>query len=88
MVEAIHRYGKPFMEANAALDEVTRDLEQVRFTSEESVIYRLPVAYALTERVDIAVAQIQAHLSALANRTDPDAQRFRTFATAFLSKFT
>ena len=88
MVEAIHRYGRPFMESKATLNEVTLDLEQVRSTSKESVVYRLPVAYALTERVDVAVAQIQAHLCALANRTDMDAHRFKTFATAFLGKFT
>lgn len=88
MVEAIHRYGKPFMESRATLDVVTRDLEEVRFTSKESVVYRLPIVYALSGKVDLAVDQIQAHLGTLSNRTDLDAQRFRTFASAFLAKFT
>lgn len=87
MVEAIRRYGKPFMESNAPLEEVIRDLEQVRFTSKESIAYRLPVAYALSGKVDLAVTQIQAHLNALANKTDLDAHRFREFASAFLAKY-
>jgi hypothetical protein len=71
--------GIPFMKANSALDVIIDDLENLRFSFLESVAYRLPAAYLFAHESDLAVKYVNERLTALGQRQDEAALRYKGF---------
>jgi len=88
MVKAIDIYGIPFMKSNEMLQAIIENLEQVRFTTKDSVVYRLPVAYLLSGKSDAAAALATAYLEEVKDRSDRVAREYKTFAANLLRKAT
>jgi hypothetical protein len=85
VVQAISLQGLPFMKANSSLDTIVADLENLLFTYKESAAYRLPAAYLVAGKRELALAYVQHHQESLAG--DPDAQRrYGTFANALVEE--
>ena len=59
MVRAIELYGVSFVKTNSNLKTMTEALEQLRFTHLEAAIYRLPVAYLMLKKYDLALDYIR-----------------------------
>jgi hypothetical protein len=83
---AIQVYGLPFMEANATLGAVIDNLEQLRFSFKESADYRLPAAYLLAGKPDLAKKYVKRQLETLAIKQDEAALQYRAFGTALLEE--
>jgi hypothetical protein len=83
---AIQVYGLPFMKANATLDAVIENLEQLRFSFNESAVYRLPAAYLLAGKPDLAEKYVRRQLEALAARQDDATLQYRVFGTSLLEE--
>ena len=86
MVMAIETYGTPFMKSNATLGAIIGDLEQLRFTSKDAAVYRLPVAYLLSGMREAAVASAKKQLTEVENRSDMVARQYKTFVANLLQK--
>ncbi|HEY1799458.1 MAG TPA: hypothetical protein VGG46_00875 [Terriglobales bacterium] len=84
--QAIELYGLPFMNANASLEAITEDLEHLRFSFRESVVYRLPVAYLLGDKTELAMEYVKRQLEILNGRQDDAAAKYRAFGDAFLKE--
>jgi hypothetical protein len=88
MVKAIEIYGIPFMKSNATLDQITLNLEQLRFTSGDAAVYRIPIAYLLSGKTEPAVAHIKTQLVELGDLSDLAAQQYKAFASNLFQKGT
>jgi hypothetical protein len=86
IAKAIEVYGLPFMMRNATLDAIADDLEQLRFSFKESAVYRLPVAYFLLHKPELAMTFVKEQLKVLDGRQDAAALQYRTFGAAFLQE--
>lgn len=86
MVEAIRVYGVPFMKSNATLEAILSDLERLRFTSKDAAVYRLPVAYLLSGKTELAVECAKTQMTELGSRNDVAAQQYKTFASNLLQE--
>ena len=84
MSNSILRYGIPFVEAHASSEALTSDLERLSFTFRESAIYRLPVAYVASRRVEEARVFVEKELQLLDGRRDIAAEDYRVFAQNLL----
>jgi hypothetical protein len=83
LMSAVRAFGMPFIESHASLPLLAADLEALRFTLKESVVYRLPIAYLLLGKSTQARQYAQQQLSALGERADDAANQYRQFARAF-----
>jgi hypothetical protein len=81
VVKAISLHGVPFMKANSSLDAIVADLENLLFTYKESAAYRLPVAYLVAGKRELATAYVQHHQESLAGHPDAE-RRYGAFANA------
>lgn len=88
MVQAVEIYGVPFMKSNASLEVIIDHLERHRYSDRESAAYRVPVAYLLAGKTDLALEHARKHLAELGKRTDPAALQYKTFAAKFLQEAT
>jgi hypothetical protein len=86
MVRAIREYGLPFMKSYSELDSITEALESKRFTINQSRAYRLPIAYLLQGKTDLANLAVNKEVIALGDRTDAAARNYRRFARRFLTE--
>lgn len=84
MVAAIGTYGFPFMKAHASVEAIIDDLENKRFSFNESIVFRLPVAYFLIGKTELALQYVKERTAELGTRTDAAAEAYRTFAMNFL----
>jgi hypothetical protein len=83
---AIQKYGLPFMKANATLGVVIENLEHLRFSFKESAVYRLPAAYVLEGKPDLAAKYVTGQLEALGARQDDVALQYRAFGKALFQE--
>jgi len=83
---AIESYGIPFMRTTASLGAVIENLEHLRFSFKESAMYRLPVAYLLGDKLDLAASYVNDQMQAMAGRQDASAFRYREFAKAVIER--
>jgi hypothetical protein len=86
MVEAIETYGIPFMKSHGTLEAIVSDLQRLRFTSKDTAVYRLPVAYLLSGKTELAGEYVKKQITELGNRNDVAAQEYRTFASNLLQE--
>lgn len=84
IVKAVETYGVPFMKSNAALEDIIRDLEQLRFASRDTALYRSPIAYLLAGKTELAVAHVKKQLEEVEERNDLAAQQYKIFASNLL----
>jgi hypothetical protein len=84
MALMIQQYGLPFMTENSSLEAITRALEEKRFSNNDSIAYRLPLAYLLSGRVNLAAEYVRKHLAEMQPRQDIVAGSYREFGTNFL----
>jgi hypothetical protein len=85
VVQAISLHGLPFMKANSSLDTIVADLENLLFTYKESAAYRLPAAYLVAGKRELAVAYVQHHQESLAGHPDAE-RRYGTFTNALFEE--
>jgi hypothetical protein len=88
MVKAIETYGTPFMKSNTTLAAIIDDLEQLRFTTKDAAVYKLPVAYLLSGKADAAVASAKRELKKVEHRSDVVARQYKTFVANLLQEAT
>ena len=74
------------MKATATLAAVINNLEHLRFSFKGSAVYRLPAAYVLAGKPDLAAKYVNVQLEALGARHDDAALQYRTFGTALLEE--
>ena len=86
MVKAVEVYGIPFMKANSALEGILRDLEQLRFSSRDTAIYRLPIAHLLAGKTGLAVSYVNKQMKELGDRNDLAARQYKLFASRLLQE--
>lgn len=86
IMRSIQDYGLPFMMKHSTLAAVTKALEEGHFTYNDSRRYRLPVAYLLQGKSQLAVQMVNEELSRLETRVDGAAQDYRKFAERFLKE--
>jgi len=85
MVRAIELYGIPFIRSKSHLETIIGDLEQGRYTHNESAAYRLPIAYTLSGDTNAAAAYAKQKVEGLSSRNDEAARRYRDFVERLLS---
>jgi hypothetical protein len=88
MVTAIQKYGLSFMKEHSSIEAIITDLENNRFCFKESLIFRLPVAYLLSGKTQLAIDYVMHATQNLESRTDVTAQVYRKFAKSFLQQAT
>jgi hypothetical protein len=81
MVQAVELYGIPFMKLKTKLEDLLQDLEQLRFTVIENAVYRVPIAYLLSGKTEMAEATVKKQLAELETHNDLFAQAYKTFAS-------
>lgn len=81
MVKAVEVYGIPFMTENGTLESLVRNLKQLRFTSKEMAVYRLPIAHLLAGETSLAVSYVDSQVKELGDRDDLAARQYKTFAS-------
>jgi hypothetical protein len=84
VVQAIETYGGPFMKANATLEVILQDLEELRFASKETAVYRCPIARLMAGRLEDAVDYVKREVAIVGERVDMAAQEYRIFASNFI----
>jgi hypothetical protein len=82
---AIRCFGIPFVESMASVSVIVKNLEELRFTYNESAVYRLPAAYLVMGNRDRAQRYVEQQVAALGERTDQAANDYRQFGRAFLN---
>jgi len=83
LVEAVRTYGLPFIHFNVPLHALVETMQSTRFAIQVVAVYRIPVALHLLGRNGEADSFVNNELVKLGPRTDPAAERFRTFANRF-----
>lgn len=86
IAKAIETYGVPFMKSNAALEDILQDLEQLRFASRDTAVYRFPIAYLLAGKTELAAVYVKKQLEELEERNDLAAQQYKIFASKLLEE--
>jgi hypothetical protein len=86
MVQAVELYGIPFMKSKTRLEDLLQDLEQLRFTVRENAVYRVPIAYLLSGKTEMAEATVKKQLAELETHNDLFAQAYKRFASNFLQR--
>jgi len=79
LVKAIEIYGIPFMRSNDTLEGILSKLEELRFTSKDAAAYRIPVAYLLSGKPELAASYSKKQLVGVEQRSDVAAQQYKTF---------
>ena len=82
MVADVAGHGVPYVERRSSLPAIVESMARGEGAKELTAI-RLPTGYLLLGEPKYAIAALEASESALGNRQDLAAQRFRGFATAF-----
>ena len=85
MIGAIEVYGIPFMKSNRSLDTIVEHLQNRRYTWNESIVYRLPVACLVLGDTSTATSYVKGELVKLGARKDDAAQDYRRFADRLLA---
>src|ERR1700721_2823621 len=85
VAKAISLHGLPFMSANSSLDTIVADLEDLVFTFKESAVYRLPAAYLVAGKRELAIAYVQRHQESLGGSPDA-AHPYALFAKALIEE--
>jgi len=85
MIKAIQIYGFAYMEANSTLDSITNTLRTSR-TLTDTMGYRLPTAYLMAGKAEMAEEYIEQRLKELSGATYPAAHHYREFAMRLLER--
>jgi hypothetical protein len=78
--DSLRMFGYPAMESLSSSDAIIESLQKCRMTLNEDRRYRLPAAYLLQGKKDIAIQELHRELENIGERTVLAAAEFRRFA--------
>jgi len=81
MVKAIELYGIPFMQSHSALDIIITSLQELKLAYAASAAYRLPAAYLVSGRKELATSYVQKRLETISNKRGPFFDNYKIFAS-------
>lgn len=87
MLEAIRKWGYPFMAANSSLHKLIETMLHSGFGHPHALAYAIPAAYHLIGEKQLAKEYVNGQMNALTSRDDMAANHYRAFARSLSEEF-